>query len=494
MAEYLSNEVLGSLDDDRRSFLHGAAVLGELTAKLGDAVLERTDSGFQLAELERSNLFVVRLNRGGWYRIHALFAEYAQAQLASSDPGAAARIHRRAAEWLRSHRLPVEAVVHAAAAGDHEIVTHVLVENHLSLIRNGASQTLLRWARTLPDAILVQHPELAVAAATATMLVGGSTIERRRYLNLADRGHGEQPARADPYAETVSRMIRALTMDRGVAQGVMDGRRAVELAQRSSDEILTGTLAAYARALFFAGDLEEASAAALRALEHPAIDDRVPSLVIARSTLALVAVERGQLASARSHAERAIAAVGRIGTTRSWLGANASVALGSTLAAGGSIAEAERELASAEHFFRDEVTTLHQAWLLVLLARVRLRRGRLHDAGATLRSAREALDGLPDAGIVPALADEVQRELETTLARARSGAVLEPPSAAELAVLQLLATDLSNREIGERLFLSPNTIKSHQRALYLKLGVHSRADAVARAAALGLLEQAESPG
>ena len=67
--------------------------------------------------------------------------------------------------------------------------------------------------------------------------------------------------------------------------------------------------------------------------------------------------------------------------------------------------------------------------------------------------------------------------------------MLEPPSEAELAVLRLLATDLSIREIGERLFLSPNTIRSHRRALYHKLGVHSRADAIARATALGLLER-----
>ena len=61
-------------------------------------------------------------------------------------------------------------------------------------------------------------------------------------------------------------------------------------------------------------------------------------------------------------------------------------------------------------------------------------------------------------------------------------------------MLRLLAGELSTREIGERLFLSQNTIRSHRRALYQKLGVHSRADAVARATALGLLEQTQSPG
>ncbi len=140
------------------------------------------------------------------------------------------------------------------------------------------------------------------------------------------------------------------------------------------------------------------------------------------------------------------------------------------------------------------MATLHHAWLLVLLARVRLGRGRLDTAAETLRSARQALDELVDSGTVPALADEVQRELEAAKGRSVSGELLELPSEAELAVLRLMATDLSTREIGERLFLSPNTIRSHRRALYHKLGVHSRTDAIARATELGLLEQTESPG
>jgi LuxR family maltose regulon positive regulatory protein len=58
----------------------------------------------------------------------------------------------------------------------------------------------------------------------------------------------------------------------------------------------------------------------------------------------------------------------------------------------------------------------------------------------------------------------------------------------------LLATDLSTRQISEHLYLSPHTIRSHLRAIYRKLGVNARADAVARATALGLLEQTESSG
>jgi LuxR family maltose regulon positive regulatory protein len=352
---------------------------------------------------------------------------------------------------------------------------------------------LLRWVQTLPDDRIVEHPELAVAAAVATVLVGGSTIERRRFLQLADAARAERPERA-AYVETAARLVRALTIDGGVGQAVIDGRRAVALAEAGAEEILTGALAACARALYFAGELDEARAVAVRALEHPAIERHVPSLVVARSTLALVAIEGGRLVAARGHAEKAKAAVGRIGTSRSWLGANASAALGAVLAAEGSLAEAERHLGSAERFFSDEVATLHHTWLLVLLARVRLRRGRLDAAADTLRSARHALDELVDSGPAPALADQVDRELEAARRRSSSGELLEPPSEAELAVLQLMASDLSNREIGERLFVSPNTIRSHTRALYHKLGVHSRTDAIARATELGLLKQTESPG
>jgi LuxR family maltose regulon positive regulatory protein len=71
--------------------------------------------------------------------------------------------------------------------------------------------------------------------------------------------------------------------------------------------------------------------------------------------------------------------------------------------------------------------------------------------------------------------------------RAESGLV-EPLSDRELEVLQYIATGLTNREIGQRLYLSLNTIKVHTRNLYGKLGVNSRTQAVAKARDLGILD------
>jgi ATP/maltotriose-dependent transcriptional regulator MalT len=60
--------------------------------------------------------------------------------------------------------------------------------------------------------------------------------------------------------------------------------------------------------------------------------------------------------------------------------------------------------------------------------------------------------------------------------------------------LRGLAAGLSRREIGAQLYTSLNTVKSHTRELYRKLGARSQAEAVARAEALGLLEPGQSPG
>jgi LuxR family maltose regulon positive regulatory protein len=65
--------------------------------------------------------------------------------------------------------------------------------------------------------------------------------------------------------------------------------------------------------------------------------------------------------------------------------------------------------------------------------------------------------------------------------------LIDPLSPRELEILQLLAKGLSNRQIGERLFLALSTVKGHNRILFGKLQVHSRTEAIARARELGLL-------
>ena len=85
-------------------------------------------------------------------------------------------------------------------------------------------------------------------------------------------------------------------------------------------------------------------------------------------------------------------------------------------------------------------------------------------------------------------AEKQKIEDKSDLSLGRPGQLLvEPLSQRELAVLQLIARGLSNREISERLFLALDTVKGHNRLIFGKLQVQRRTEAVARARELGLL-------
>ncbi len=64
----------------------------------------------------------------------------------------------------------------------------------------------------------------------------------------------------------------------------------------------------------------------------------------------------------------------------------------------------------------------------------------------------------------------------------------EPLSEREIAVLREIAAGLTNREVADRLYISPETVKKHTGSIYGKLGVRGRTEAIARARALDLLD------
>jgi LuxR family maltose regulon positive regulatory protein len=69
----------------------------------------------------------------------------------------------------------------------------------------------------------------------------------------------------------------------------------------------------------------------------------------------------------------------------------------------------------------------------------------------------------------------------------RSGAIVEQLTDRELSILRAMQGNLSLRELGAEFYLSHNTVKGYARILHRKLGVHTRADAVARGRDLGLI-------
>jgi LuxR family maltose regulon positive regulatory protein len=111
--------------------------------------------------------------------------------------------------------------------------------------------------------------------------------------------------------------------------------------------------------------------------------------------------------------------------------------------------------------------------------------GERPQAAALLAQARQVLTLSPDgADSQLARLDRVERRLA---ARPRDGSPGGPLTEREATILRLLRGSLSLREIGQELFLSQNTIKTHTRAIYRKLGVSTRHDAIAMGRTIDIL-------
>jgi len=96
------------------------------------------------------------------------------------------------------------------------------------------------------------------------------------------------------------------------------------------------------------------------------------------------------------------------------------------------------------------------------------------------RDAERLLERYTDAGILLERTRRLRRALEHSTWE-------QPLTTSERRVLELLATQLSAPQIAARLFISKNTVKSHVRHIYDKLGVRTRTEAVERAYELGFI-------
>jgi LuxR family maltose regulon positive regulatory protein len=286
-----------------------------------------------------------------------------------------------------------------------------------------------------------------------------------------------------------------MVIERGdVGAAVDHARRAVAAARAGADALSVGVLAILAQALFFAGDLDETRRTALQAVERPDAPDRPEGYIASLGLLALVDAEQGRAENAESWAREAIGFARERFQTDSWRVSLAHLGLALACTVLGRLDEAEREALRGERLRRSPQPTVGHAHALLVLAHVRVARPRLEQAAGDLERARRLIAGFPDPGRLPAIAVAVERDLTAGRANAGHRHLVEQPSAAELAVLRCLATGLSRREIAARLYISLNTVKTHTRELYRKLGATSRADAVARAEVLGLPISLNHPG
>ena len=481
VAEYVREELLSALPPAQLEFLIRTSVLERLSAPLCDAVLDRHDSAEMLERLAHSNVLLAPVDRrDSSYRYHELFAAVLRAELRRLEPGRDDQLHRRASAWWAAQGEADPAIGHAIDGHDVGRSGSLLWDAALGRAARGQDAVIWSWLERFTDDERARTPLLALAAA-GTSLMAGNLYEAERWTALA----AGAPDDTDTVRAGVA-LMRAGIARGGLAEMGEDAARADELIDESSPwrplcRLLQGV------ALQLTGEPDEALERLQEGAHRAAVSaPMVQALCLAQ--LALLAAGQGDLERWETLAERATAQVRRSGLEACPMVALPMAVSAELRARRGQVTDAASEIRGALGLFAEIVdpSPWYEAECRIVVARAAMRVHGPAAAAGLLEKAGRALDRIPDGPVLRGWLDEAIAEVH--LAQSSTADADWSLTTAELRVLRFLPSHLSFREIADRLYVSPNTVKTHVRGIYRKLGVTSRGKAVDRARGAGLVD------
>lgn len=485
LREYLEEEVLACAPPADLDFLLRTSILDQMSGALCDAVLERHDSDRVLRRLASSELLVERLDRAGVnYRMHGLFADALRATLEREQPEEAMGLHRRAAAWFSQHEQFPEAMAHFLAADEVDAAAEILWRLAPQYLGTGRSGELVHLIQRFDDHALARHPELEAVLAWAVMNAGDGT--QSRLLGLRAAAADDRVLCDGARLSAVIAALRAVIGQDGV-RGMSEYASLACASLPPDNPFRTPAMLVRGAAAHLSGD-RDAAFADFAAAERLA-GGVVPSVqTLCLAQLALLEIERDNWAAATTLTRRA-RDLQRVHKIEHFAGQGTAMAISSLLAArrgDGPEARSEALLARRLLAHQRELAPWLEAEALIVLARSAVVLGDTAMALGYLADATTAAAQLPDAPVLHTYLEDtwaLARDTEPTMP---AGAT--PLTTSELRVLQYLPSHLALKEIAQRCFVSPNTVKTQVQSVYRKLGVSSRAAAVETGQRLGLLE------
>jgi LuxR family maltose regulon positive regulatory protein len=486
VVDFLTEEVLSRQPHHVRQFLTRTSILDRFTAPLCDSVAGTANASKVIDLLERENLFLVPLDSDRqWYRYHHLFAQMLRSQLARTEPEIVPELHRRASAWHRAEGSAEEAIRHALAGGDARSAVDLIARYWYDLVFAGRAATVRRWFQQLGEDRIHNDPIAAHAAAFIAGL-SGEQDSVRRLLPVIEAGQHEGPLPDGMTSlQSSAALIRSTFGFDGVGVMREAAERAVELETDPASRWYAMAWGNLGWSLYLSGG-PGAAAALERAVLSEVSTPLVRMLVFAVASV--VATEEGRAGQAAELATAAQRVAEGSGLSRTPQSSIVWSATGAVLAHEGKLDEAraafERAVQSRRYWFG--VSPWPTVEALFRFAGLLVDTGDAAEAAALLAEAREVLTSLPG-GAQAQLARLERLDRRMAARRTVTMHIAEPLTEREEAVLRLLRGSLSLREIGQELFLSANTIKTHTRAIYRKLGVSTRTEAVERGYDAGLL-------
>jgi LuxR family maltose regulon positive regulatory protein len=485
MGDYLRSELLDRVSDSEVSFLTRTAVLDRMCGSLCDAILGATASGRVLEQMESRNLLVVPLDRRReWYRYHHLFRELLQAELRRREPDLVRDLHFRAAEWYEANAMPEAAIEHAQAAGDIDRVARLVLELAQPVWAGGRVQTVLRWMEWLRDATSAEHYGAIAVHGSLIFALLGQPSAAERWAAAAERVSSAGTLPDGSTMESTLAYLRAILSRDGVDEMRRDAQIAWEGLSPASPYRAT-MLHTEGISYLVQGDHDRADPILAHAFDVATGANALPLAALILAERCIVAAQRDRWAEVATLAQHAVAIVEAGRFEDYWTSALVYAWAARAALHRGDIPKARYYVGRAARL-RPLLTyalPVVSVQALLELARAYIALADPGGSAAVLGQAQEILQQRPDLGVLPKLAEDLRAKLAKIQAVAVGASSL---TAAELRLLPLLSTHLSFREIGERLHLSSNTVKTQAYSVYRKLGVSSRSGAVTRTRELGL--------
>lgn len=485
IGDYLTEEVLSRQSEEVRSFILTISVLDRFCASLCDHVTEQDGSAALLRDLRQTNLFLVPLDvEEKWFRFHHLFATVARAELELRHADRLIPIHARAAAWFEMHGHVDEAVHHYLSAGEREASFALIQAHWLSFVDAGRLTTVLGWLERAGSPEASSDPRASITEAWLAGFAGNEALLFSR-LRAAEAVESSGPlADGAQSVASATAMIRGIFGFGGPVDMVRAASSAVELETDPMSPFYSMARAALGHARYVVGELD----AAVAPLAEAAGNDRAPVVIraMALATQALIAHEQADLPASRDFAERAVVLLERNGPRAVPQVSLAYAAKAQVQAASGQVEEAlgnlDRALAVRRQVSTNPWGMIHH---LHVHARVAAEAGQVDRAAELLAELSGRLDRY-DEGVdaMRARVSAVRRLIGSPHPVATE---VDALTQRELSVLRLLRGPMTMREIATETRLSSNTVKTHVRTVYRKLGVHTRTAAVSEGRRRGLV-------
>jgi LuxR family transcriptional regulator, maltose regulon positive regulatory protein len=485
MGDYLRSELLAGISAEEASFLTRTSVLERMSGSLCDAILKKKESGAVLEQMEARNLLVLPLDRRReWYRYHRLLRDLLRSELRRQEPGLVQDLHFRAAAWFEANSMPEQAIGHAQAAGDYDRLVRLILELQQPVWASGRVETVLRWMEWIRDVTSAEHYGAIAVHGSLIFALLGQPTEAERWAAAAERASSAGILPDGSTIEATLAYLRAILCRKGIGEMRRDAQLAWEGLSPASPYRAT-MLYTEGISFLLEGDPTRAGPILARALNLATHSGSLPLAGLILAEQCGVAAERNDWAEVTTLAEQAAAIVedGHFGDY--WTSALAYAWASRAAAHGGDVSRARFYLGRASRL-RPLLTyalPVVSVQALLEMTRAYITLADPGGAAAVLAQADDILRQRPDLGVLPELAGQLQAGLATGTSHAIGASSL---TAAELRLLPLLSTHLSYAEIGERLYVSKNTVKTQAYSAYRKLGVSSRSEAVVRTRELGL--------